>query len=331
MRNVLPLNVDGDVHGHARALRQRGHALRSRRREDDLGPADRAARPRSPASSAARSRPARRRARSTGSACSITASRRRWPSSAWRPTASAASARCRSATRPERHGRPDTRSATADRPGADCPAGHLCLAGLRAHLRAAHLRLHGAAGAERRLSAAQGGMGAQRRPARRAGGRRRPDGRPAHLSAVAARRPLGPDPQPDRDGGAVEPRDLALRHGARSTSRCSPAGSSSASARPPMAASASPSSSASFPRAMRATLSAAFMAGGLVGQVLGVGARRRDRRRPTAGARPSSRSPWPACVIAIALSAGRARAPDRRAAPSARQRRRRRDRRAAAR
>ena len=102
MRNVLPVNVMAMCLGMHVALRQRGHALRPARRQDDFGPADRADRPRSPGSSAARSRPARKRAKSTRSASSTTASRRRWPSSAWRRTASRAGARCPTDTRHDR-------------------------------------------------------------------------------------------------------------------------------------------------------------------------------------------------------------------------------------
>ena len=66
----------------------------------------------------------------------------------------------------------------------------LRLGGVRAHLRPAHLRLYGAAGAERRVPAAEGGVGTERRPARLPVGRRRADGRAADLPDLAGS-PIG--------------------------------------------------------------------------------------------------------------------------------------------
>ena len=120
-------------------------------------------------------------------------------------------------------------------------------------------------------------MGAVRCTPRPAERHRRPDGRAADVSAVAARRSLGAGAQPHVDGGAVEPRDARVRPRQELSSRCSWRGSSSASARPLTAASASPSLLSVFPARLRATLTGAFMAGGMFGSVLGHGGRRRPR------------------------------------------------------
>ncbi|KGX79693.1 major facilitator family transporter domain protein [Burkholderia pseudomallei MSHR435] len=87
----------------------------------------------------------------------------------------------------------------------------VCVDRVRARVRAAAVRLHVAAGAQRRVSAAQGRVGPVRHAARLVERHRRADGRHADISAVGARRPLGPRAQHHADGGALERRDARLR------------------------------------------------------------------------------------------------------------------------
>ena len=156
MRNVYPLNVMGMCDGHARPRRQRGQRSGAADGErDDVGPADREDGARSPRNCGREIATAEqaREIYKIGT-CSITASTRRWRRTAWLPNRER-----RSAVR--RHDR-----MTDGRTPASGPA--LCLGGLRADLRPAHFRLYGAAGAECRVPAAQGGMGAERHAARAA-------------------------------------------------------------------------------------------------------------------------------------------------------------------
>ena len=106
--------------------------------------------------------------------------------------------------------------------------------------------------------------------ARLAQQRRRADGRPADPAAVAAGGSVGPGQEPGPDGRAVERRDPAVRGRRAATSRCSAPASSSAWARPPMAASVSRWCSACSRPESTPPSAAPSWRGGSFGSVIGV-------------------------------------------------------------
>ena len=149
------------------------------------------------------------------------------------------------------------------------PRHRLWLAGVRTRLRAADFGLYGAAGIECRVPVAQSGMGAERRATGLAVRRRRVDGRPADFSIVVVCGSLG----------RVKSLTLMAVLWSIATLLCAAAASYAQMLVGRMLVGVGEAAYGSvgialvisvFPSRMRATLSAAFMAGGLFGQVLGV-------------------------------------------------------------
>ena len=158
----------------------------------------------------------------------------------------------------------EARSGVTKAAGQQAGRVRLRLAGVRADVRPADFRLYGAAGAERRLSAAEGGMAALPTPSWVSC----PVSLPLMVGVLTCPISL----LADRLGRVRSIAAMALLWSIatllcglrpRLTIKCSPHACSSELARRPTEASASRSSSASFQSDLRATLTGAFMAGGL--------------------------------------------------------------------